>query len=206
MGADVCSVLEIHPRRLVRLRHCRFRHQPARYQPGYVLTSLTVPWALRVRLSVDRRLLSDVLSSFLRPIFAWQRIPDGFFVPVPGREELAFAASCTSGAVGGGGDVRCCEFSEFAGFRAESGVLFGRRGERIAGTRAGRRTRERAEHPGAEPCSESALGGGGGGRFGRGRVESRVRWGSAGIPREGIRYPWRVGEAKTQFVFPTRNR
>jgi hypothetical protein len=34
---------------------------------------LTVPWALRARLSVDRRLLSDVLSSFLRPIFAWQR-------------------------------------------------------------------------------------------------------------------------------------
>jgi hypothetical protein len=34
---------------------------------------LTVPWTLRARLSVDRRLLRDVLSSFLRPIFAWQR-------------------------------------------------------------------------------------------------------------------------------------
>ncbi|MCA9755200.1 MAG: transposase [Candidatus Eisenbacteria bacterium] len=84
-----------------------------------------MPWALRARLSVDRRLLSDVLSSFLRPIFAWERrrgrslgiwdgetgavtflqrfggalnlhphfhslIPDGLFVPVPGREELEF--------------------------------------------------------------------------------------------------------------------
>jgi len=86
---------------------------------------LTVPWTLRARLSVDRRLLRDVLSSFLRPIFAWQRrrgrslgisegetgavtflqrfggalnvhphfhslIPDGLFVPVPGREGLEF--------------------------------------------------------------------------------------------------------------------
>lgn len=34
---------------------------------------LTVPWALRARRSVDRPLLSDVLSTFLRTVFAWQR-------------------------------------------------------------------------------------------------------------------------------------
>ena len=34
---------------------------------------LTVPWALRYRLSVDRALLSRVLGTFLRTVFAWQR-------------------------------------------------------------------------------------------------------------------------------------
>ena len=34
---------------------------------------LTVPWVLRYRLLVDRELLSRVLRTFLRTIFAWQR-------------------------------------------------------------------------------------------------------------------------------------
>ena len=34
---------------------------------------LTVPWALRYRLSIDRQLLSLVLDGFLRTIFSWQR-------------------------------------------------------------------------------------------------------------------------------------
>jgi hypothetical protein len=33
---------------------------------------LTVPWVLRYRLSVDRKLPSRVLDGFLRTIFAWQ--------------------------------------------------------------------------------------------------------------------------------------
>ena len=34
---------------------------------------LTVPWVLRYRLMVDRKLLSQVLRTFLRTVFAWQR-------------------------------------------------------------------------------------------------------------------------------------
>ena len=34
---------------------------------------LTVPWPLRYRLSIDRRLLSLVLDGFLKTIFSWQR-------------------------------------------------------------------------------------------------------------------------------------
>jgi hypothetical protein len=48
---------------------------------GYRQWVLTFPWVLRFRLAVDRPLLTALLRTFLRALFAWQRRPGRLLAP-----------------------------------------------------------------------------------------------------------------------------